>query len=427
MGKVPLKTDYLIIGSSHAGLAAADEMRMNDQAGSITLVTMEDLLPYSPTVLPYIISGKVSQDQVYLRDAKYFRTQRIDFLKGKAATRVDPETREVTLSDGGRIRYEKLLIATGAEPTVPRVENLGQVPFLELRTMSDALRHLDLIPRARSAMVMGTGLVGMHAAENFVHRGIHVDVLRARAKKDPRIMPNYFDEECAGIIQKVFESHSVNFYLTDHAVRVGYEGGAFVATLSSGRVLKAEMLLVCTGIKPRTKFLSGSSVKIEEGILVDRKMRTSVDHVWAAGDVAQADDFFGPSKILNAILPDAVLQGKIAGADMSGGRLDSDFVGGISMNTFNFFGNRAFSIGINEVRNGQRYRIEKAAPPSTNVYQKMVFRGNVLVGMTAINSNLDPGIIMNLIKERVDLEEDCSEFVGNPLHMSRRLMWKFWR
>jgi phenylglyoxylate dehydrogenase epsilon subunit len=423
MCKDSLKTEYLIIGSSHAGLAAADEIRVNDDAGSLAMVTMEDLLPYSPTVLPYIISGKVSAPQIYLRDAEYFRTQRIDFVKGKAVTRVDPETREVMLSDGGRIRYEKLLVASGAEPTIPRVENLGHVPFLKLRTMTDALGHLDVIPRARSAIVVGAGLVGMHAAENFVHRGMHVDVL----EKDPRIMPNYFDEACSGMIQKVFESHGVNFYLTDHAVRVAYRGGEFTVTLSSGKAVNADMLLVCTGMKPRTEFLSDSGVKVDEGILVDRKMRTSVDHIWAAGDVAQAEDFFGPSKILNAILPDAVLQGRIAGADMSGGRLDSDYAGGISMNTFNFFENRAFSIGVNHSENGEKYRIEKAISPSANVYQKMVFQGNVLVGMTAINSNLDPGIIMNLIKGRVDLEESCPEFVGNPFNMSRRLMWKLWR
>ncbi len=427
MNKITLRTKYLIIGASHAGLAAADEIRVNDDEGPLTMVTMEDILPYSPTVLPYIISGKVSAPQIYLRDAEYFKSQKIDFIKGRAVTKVDPETQIVMLSDGSRISYEKLLIATGAEPTIPRVENLAKVPFLKLRTMADALHHLDVIPQARSAIVMGTGLVGMHAAENFVHRGMHVDVIRARAKRNPRILPNYFDEECSGMIQKVFESQGVNFYLTDHAVRVSYEKGKFIVTLSSGKALRAEILLVCTGIKPRTEFLSNSIVKVDEGVLVDNKMRTSVDHIWAAGDVAQAEDFFSPSKILNAILPDAVLQGKIAGADMSGGRLDSDYVGGISMNTFNFFGHRAFSIGMNDSENGDKYRIEKTILPSENIYQKMVFEGNVLVGMTAINSNLDPGIIMNLIKGRVDLEEDCAEFVSNPFNMSRRLMWKIWR
>jgi len=427
MGKAVLKTDYLVIGSSHAGLSATDEIRVNDDEGSFTMVTMEDILPYSPTVLPYIISGKVSPPQIYLRDEEYFKSQKIDFMKGKAVTKVDPEDRIVMLSDESRVSYGKLLVATGAEPTIPRVENLANVPFLKLRTMADALKHLDVIPRARSAIVMGTGLVGMHAAENFAHRGMHVDVIRARAKRNPRILPNCFDEDCSGMIQKVFESHGVNFYLSDHAVRVSYERGEFIVTLSSGKALRAEMLLVCTGIKPRTGFLSNSGVKIDEGILVDHKMKTSVDHIWAAGDVAQAEDFFGPSKILNAILPDAVLQGKIAGADMSGGRLDSDYVGGISMNTFNFFGNHAFSVGINDSEDGKKYRIEKTILPSGNIYQKMVFQGNVLVGMAAINSDLDPGIIMNLIKGRVDLEEGCAEFVSNPFNVSRRLMWKLWR
>jgi len=427
MGRTILKTKYFIIGSSHAGLSAADEIRMNDNEGSFTMVTMEDILPYSPTVLPYIISGKVSAPQIYLRDAEYFGSQGIHFVKGKAVTRIDPETRIVTLSDGSRVNYEKLLVATGAEPTVPRVENLTKVPFLKLRTMADAISHLNVIPRARSAIVMGPGLVGMHAAENFVHRGMHVDVIRARAKKNPRILPNYFDEECSAMIQEVFESHGVHFYLNDHAIRVTCEGGKFIVSLSNGKALRAELLLVCTGIKPRTEFLSGSNVKIDQGILVDRKMRTSVDHLWAAGDVAQAEDFFGPSRILNAILPDAVLQGKIAGADMSGGRLDLDYVGAISMNTFNFFGNRAFSIGVNDSENGERYRIEKTISRSANVYQKMVFQENVLVGMTAINSNLDPGIILNLIRGRVDLEEGCPEFVDNPFNVSRRLMWRLWR
>ena len=184
----------------------------------------------------------------------------------------------------------------GAEPTIPRVENLGHVPFLKLRTMADALHHLDVIPRARSAIVMGTGLVGMHAAENFVHRGMHVDVIRARARKNPRIMPNYFDEEFSGMIQKVFESHDVNFYLTDHAVRVAYEGGEFIATLSSGKALRAEMLLVCTGIKPRTEFLSHSSVKVDEGILVDHKMRTSVDHTLGSRGRGSGRRFLRPLK-----------------------------------------------------------------------------------------------------------------------------------
>ena len=137
--------------------------------------------------------------------------------------------------------------------------------------------------------------------------------------------------------------------------------------------------------------------------------------------------FFSELKILNAILPDAALQGKVAGADMSGGRLDSDYIGGILMNTFNFFGNRAFSIGITTPEDETEYVVSKTVLPSAHFYQKMIFDGDVLVGMSAMNSNLDPGIIMGLITKRVHLEKDQVEFVCNPVNVSRRLMWNFWR
>jgi len=423
-----VNTKYLIIGSSHAGLSAAEEIRVHDHQGSLVMVTMENTLPYSPTVLPYIVSGKVTADQVVLREEKDFREKKIRFLREKIVTSVDAGTCEASLSDGERIRYEKLLIATGAEPVTPQVDNLHNVPFLELRTMTDALRHREALQKAKRCIVMGTGLVGMHAAENFVQKGLQVQVVRARAKKNPRILPNYFDGECAGIIQDVFESHGVDFHLTNHAVRVTHEKGEILVTLHDGGELRADMLLVCTGMRPRTEFLTTGDVEIDQGILVNSRMKTSVDNIWAAGDVAQGDDFFGSAKILNAILPDAVLQGKISGADMAGGRLDQDYEGGISMNTFNFFGNRAFSVGMHSVREGSDpTSVDKTVLPSARVYQKMIFEGDVLVGVSAINTDLDPGIVMNLIKARAALKDERAELVSNPVHVSRRLMWKLWR
>jgi phenylglyoxylate dehydrogenase epsilon subunit len=421
------KTKYLIIGTSHAGLSAAEEIRIHDRKGFLTMVTMEDTLPYSPTILPYIVSGRVRPDQVILRDEDYFKKNKIHFIKGKAVTAVDPSSSATVLSDGDKIVYEKLLIATGSEPLIPKVENLENVPFLELRMMKDALDHLRVMKKTKSALVMGTGLVGIHTAENFVERGIHVDVVRARPKKNPRILPNYFDEDCSRLIQDVFESHGVDFYLKNYAVRAECEADKFVLDLVDGKKLEGDLFLVCTGIEARSGIVANTEIETDQGILVDRKMKTSVDNVWAAGDVAQAHDFFSQDRILNAILPDAVIQGKIAGAAMSGGKLDEDYVGGISMNTFNYFGNRAFSVGIHTPWNDKEYEINKTVLPKAGFYQKMVFQGSVLVGMSAVNSNLDPGIVLNLIKRKVDLKDETISLISNPLNASRRLMWKHWR
>ncbi|NIM97608.1 MAG: hypothetical protein GTO24_05840 [candidate division Zixibacteria bacterium] len=156
-------------------------------------------------------------------------------------------------------------------------------------------------------------------------------------------------------------------------------------------------------------------------------MQTSIDNIWAAGDVAQARDFFSDRKILNAILPDAAIQGKIAGAAMAGVEIQSPYPGSIPMNTFNFFNNRAFSIGLSDIEDGTDYETDTVFLPTANHYQKMVFKDGRLVGMTAVNSALDPGIILNLIRRKIDLTKKKAEFARNPVDMSRRLMWKAWR
>ena len=110
-----MQTKYLIIGSSHAGLSAADEIRVQDQKGTLTMISMENCLPYSPTILPYIVEGKVKEKDIYLRDEKYFKDNKINFLRGKKVVQVSTKTSKVTLDDGSEIRYQKLLVATGSD------------------------------------------------------------------------------------------------------------------------------------------------------------------------------------------------------------------------------------------------------------------------------------------------------------------------
>ncbi|MCX8012441.1 MAG: NAD(P)/FAD-dependent oxidoreductase, partial [Desulfobacterota bacterium] len=157
-----MQTKFLIIGSSHAGLSAADEIRVHDQEGPLTMISMENCLPYSPTILPYIIEGKVEEKNVYLRDEKSFRDKKITFLRGKKAVKVDTQAAKVLLDDGSEIAYEKLLVATGSEPTIPPVPGLKESTHYVLRTMEDAHKINQAAQKAESAVVLGTGLVGMH-------------------------------------------------------------------------------------------------------------------------------------------------------------------------------------------------------------------------------------------------------------------------
>src|SRR3974390_885858 len=172
-----MQSKYLIVGSSHAAIQAGVALRMIDTDGTLTLLTRDAHLPYSPTILPYVVSGRSQPDNVGLRDAAYFRENTITFVPGAEITSVDPGQSIVRLVSGETWQYERLLIATGAAPSLPPIKGLSDVPFHVLRSMDDAVGLTQAMAKAKSALVLGAGLIGMHAAENMAKAGIKVTVV----------------------------------------------------------------------------------------------------------------------------------------------------------------------------------------------------------------------------------------------------------
>ena len=414
-------TKYLIIGSSHAGLSALDAVRLQDKTGALTLVTQESCLPYSPTILPYVLSGQARPDKVFLRDQKSLDGLSVAFKPGAKVVAVDGRSRQVTLQSGEKIEYEKMLLATGAAPKRPPVEGLEAVPHHVLRTLEDALNLRSGIRKDGKAVVLGAGLIGLHAAENLTKGGMRVVVVEALAQ----VLPGYFDEEASQIISKAFSENSVKILLNKKVLSVRGAGREITLRLASGEELSAGLLVVATGVQPRVECLKGSGVEVDQGILVDERMRTNVSGIWAAGDVAQARGFFESSMILNATLPNAVEQGRIAGMDMVDDPALRVYQGAVSLNTYKFFGHRAFSVGITREEEG--CEVEKAVVPESFKYQKLVFKGDHLVGASGINSDLDPGVMYQLIRRKAYLGDVKARFCVSPVDISRVMMTSMWR
>jgi len=421
------QTKYLIIGSSHAGLSAMNAIRLQDKEGALTMITREKVLPYSPTILPYVVSGKTPQDGVFLRDDAYFEENHATFMKGREVTAIDTGANRVTLDSGEEITYEKLLIATGASPSVPPIQGLSDTSFHVLRTLEDAVSIRKAMKENLSAIILGAGLIGMHAAENLSEAGMEVTVLEML----PQVLPGYFDAEASGMIQKVFSDNGVRILTGNavtHVTSSNNNKKVCVVSLENGLDLSAHLLVVATGVRANIAFLADSGVEADDGIVVGDTMRTSVDNVWAAGDVAKAGSFFGPEKILNGILPDAVEQGWIAGMDMVDDPALKPYGGGLSMNTYSFFGNRAFSVGMSgPVGDDEGFEVDVMVSSSSRRYQKLVFRDDHLVGASAINMDLDPGVLCRMIRDQIELGETRERFSCEPRDVGRSLMSAFWR
>ncbi len=264
----------------------------------------------------------------------------------------------------------------------------------------------------------------MHAAENMAKRGRQVTVVEAM----PQVLPGYFDTQAAGLVQRVFSEQGIKILTGSAVTHVSASNGGFAVSLDSGPDLSADLLLVATGVNPCTEYLAESGIEVHEGILVDDTMRASASHVWAAGDVAQARGFFNSEKRINATIPNAVEQGRIAGMDMVDDPAVNPFPGGLAMNAYRFLGNQAFSVGLNEVPDSdESYEVDKVFLPTSLQYQKLIFKEGRLVGASGINSNLDPGIMLQLIGRRVDLGDVKAQLVASPVETGRILMSRLWR
>jgi len=419
------QTKYLIVGSSHAGLEGLSAIRMQDVDGSLTLVTRDTHLPYSPTVLPYVVSGKSDPERILLRDKAFFEKHNVAYRTGDAVVAVDTDARVVTLQSGETFAYEKLLLATGASPAIPPIPGLDEVEYHVLRTLDDALNLRQAIGGARTAVALGAGLVGMAGVENLLKAGLEVTVV----EMCDQVLPGYFDKQAADLIKRAFDAHGVRM-LTGHTVTAAAprKDGGCTITLDSGEEIETDLLLVGTGVRANLDYLEGSGIEVDRGILVDDTMRTNVENVWAAGDVVQVKDFYGSERIVSGILPNAAEQGRIAGMDMVGDAGLKPFPGAVPINTYTFFGKQAIAVGRTDTGNGAGAAdVEQRLDEEGERYLKIVLEEDRLKGIAGINVELDAGIMWKLIVGRVDLAPVKQAFLARPTETGRKLMSNLWR
>jgi len=418
------QTHYLIVGASHAALSALHAIRLHDAEQDVMVVTREECLPISPTVLPYIVSGRSDPARVHLRDEDYFERHNVNYIRGAAVSAVDTAQSRVRLADGSEIGFAKLLIATGAAPALPAIPGLQTVRRHVLRTLDDALALRQALPDAKRVLVLGGGLIGMHAAENLVEAGSQVTVVEMQ----PHVLPGYLDAEASAVIERAFAAKDVKLLTGRRVTAFAASGRGCRATLDDGATLDADLLLVATGVLPVTDFLHGSGIETDRGVLVDDWMHTSALNAWAAGDVAQARGFFEGGKIINGILPDAVDQGRIAGMAMAGDGAVKPYAGGVPLNTYTFFGQHAVSVGVQEdALDAAGVEVHRQVDDGRGIYLKIVLNDDRLAGIFGINAAFDPGIMWELIRRRVDLGGLKKSFCAAPQETARTLMSRTWR
>lgn len=389
---------YIIIGNSAAGVAAVEAIRQRDKDSKIIVISDEDYSAYCRCLISYYLAGEVKEDKILYRPESFYKENNIELLLNKKVAKVDPKKNRVTCEDKTSLTYDALLIATGASPKFPDTPGMKKRGVFGFRTIKDTKEIEGLLPVTKTACVMGGGLIGLKAAYALKKRNIEVKVII----KSKQVLSQMLDFEAAGFVQRRLEERGIEVILGQDVNEVIGEGDIRAVKLDSGKAIGCSLVIVGKGVSPNTGLIKDTEIKVNEGVIANSSLQTNIPNIYTAGDVCESFDLVIGKHTINALWPIAVEQGKIAGSNMAGDKINYD--GSLGMNSIEFFGLAVVSLGIYKVNpDDKSFEELKLKDAKENIYKKLILKENTLVGAIFAGDIKNSGVFLRLIRERIDI------------------------
>ena len=408
------KTKYIIIGNSAGGIGAAEAIREVDGAGTITIISDEAYPAYSRPLISEYLAGRYTLEKMLYRPAGFYEQNGIRTLLGEKVTKLDAAGHTLTLESGGTVTWEKLLLATGGTPIVPRMDGVDLQGVFTFNKLDDAMAIDEFLGRSKRrvrAVVIGGGLIGASVTEALVKRDVAVTIVEMK----DRVLNTILDEEASALEAEALAGIGVTI-ITGHTAEEinGYASGEVRGvSLDNGRLLPCEMVILAIGVQPRLDAVHDSGIEINRGIVVDRSMAASVPDIYACGDVAEAYDFVYGENRLTPIWPNAYNEGRVAGRNMAG--VPTEYEGGTAMNAVKYFGVNILSAGM-VTPPGDGY--DTVTRRYNGIYKNVIIKDGLIVGMVFAGDIEKAGIVYNLMKDGVDVNSFKDVLVADDFSLA---------
>jgi len=394
---------YVIIGGSAGGIGAVEAIREVDPVGTLTVISEETVPQYSRPMISEYVSREATLETMKYRGDQFWNKNNAQALTGRTAIKIDFTKKQVELEGGTKIDYEKLLIATGGRPFVPRMEGGEKDGVFTFTELSSAKGLESKLEQCKSAVVIGGGLIGVSAAEALVKRGITVTLVELKE----HILNLILDEKASEIAEKVLSEAGVTVITGQTVQRVlgkqDNEDAVGGVIMTDGTEIPCDLVVVAIGVIPRTELVKETDVKVNRGIVVDRFMRTNILDVYACGDVAEAHDFLLNGNRLLPLWPLAHMGGRVAGYNMAGKK--AEYAGGTVMSSLKYFDLPVIAVGNTNPENSGSYEVLVERQPEKIVYKKILLKDDVIVGFIFLGDIEKAGILFRLLKNHVNVAE----------------------
>lgn len=384
---------YLIIGNGIAALAAAKEIRKNDEEGSIIMVTNESSHTYYRVKLTEYIAKDFEDDDLLVTKKEWYDENNVNVMLSKIVEKIDIEKNTIQLDDSEEIQYENLLIATGSRPFIPPINGKFKEGVFALRSLKDLHYIKDYLKNCDDVSVIGGGLLGLEAAWSLKQLGKDVSIVEFA----PYLLPRQLDKDIANKLEQKLSELGFKIFLDSQAQEITGEGKAEGIKLNGERTLKTDAILVSSGIRPNLDLVRDTEVKYDKGIIVNNKMETNIDNIYAAGDVVEVDG------MVLGLWTSGNEQGKTAGGNMTGGNLEYNIpklfatlkIGDIEL----------FSVGvINDFDKVYEYKEEEKG-----IHNKIFVKEGKMVGAILFGDLKEMVKIKNAVISKADVNEYIKE------------------
>lgn len=330
----------VIVGAGAAGNAAAEMLRREGYRGKITMIGRDGSVPYDrPNLSKDYLAGNAPEEWIPLRSTDFYEEHSIDLIVGTEVTEVDVKGHEVKLANGEGRTFDRLLLATGADPVKLPIPGAGLGHVHYLRTLADSRAIIEAAKGAKQAVVIGASFIGLEVAASLRNRGLSVDVVAPEKVPLERVLGT----QLGAFVQKTHESEGVKFHLGTTSKSIDQTN----VTLDDGTTLEADLVVIGVGVRPATSLAERAGLAMDKGVVVNEFLETSVPGIFAAGDIARYPDPRGGESVRIEHWVVAERQGQTAARNMLGARE--------AFSSVPFFWSNHYSTSISYVGHAERW------------------------------------------------------------------------
>lgn len=397
----------VIIGNGIAGNQVAFDVRNKNKTADITILSAETVPEYDPCSLPYYLGGECARKDLFRKTPQAYSSQNIALIYDSRAMAIDPDAKTVTTHAGGQVSYDKLVLAHGGDlfiPPIPGIDTLGVFSCKQLAETEKLAAH-----NGSSAVIIGSGAIGIEAAEALKRKGYAVHVVELM----DWILPSLFDEPTARRLETALKGYGINVFTGEKVLEITGTGQVS-AVVTDRRTIACDTVVVATGVVPGTALARSAGIDTGRGIPVNRQMQTSVPDIYACGDCVETVDACTGETAMFQLKHNAIEQAQVAARHITGE--PARYLGAYAFARAHFFSTHAATFGKTQRATdcilGDKRVIEREEGDN---YLRVMLLNNQIVGGQAIGTVANGlGLLIGAMWRKDDFMEIAAKVRTTP-------------